>query len=143
MTNGIKLVYDVYDKLPFKKNIIFALQQFLAVIAATILVPVLVNSATSTEYLNQASALVGAGMGTIVYLLFTRFKSPVFLGSSFAFIPALIGAVSFGYFGIIMGAIMAGLVYVLLAAIIWKCGTDWVDKYMPPIIIGPTVALIG
>ena len=82
-TTGIKLVYDVYDKLPFKKNIIFALQQFLAVIAATILVPVLVNSATSTEYLNQASALVGAGMGTIVYLLFTRFKSPVFLGCPF------------------------------------------------------------
>ena len=140
---GVKLVYDVNDRPPFKKNIIFALQQFLAVIAATILVPVLVNSETGTEYLNQASALVGAGAGTIVYLLFTRFRSPVFLGSSFAFIPALIGAVSFGYFGIIMGAVMAGLVYVLLAAIIWKCGTDWVDKYMPPIIIGPTVALIG
>lgn len=140
---GVKLVYDVRDKPPLKKNIIFAIQQFLAIIAATILVPVLVNSATETEYLNQASALVGAGAGTIVYLLFTRFKSPVFLGSSFAFIPALIGAVSFGYFGIIMGAVMAGLVYVLLAAIIWKCGTDWVDKYMPPIIIGPTVALIG
>ncbi len=140
---GVKLVYDVRDKPPLKKNIIFAIQQFLAIIAATILVPVLVNSATGTEYLNQASALVGAGAGTIVYLLFTRFKSPVFLGSSFAFIPALIGAVSFGYFGIIMGAVMAGLVYVLLAAIIWKCGTDWVDKYMPPIIIGPTVALIG
>lgn len=140
---GVKLVYDVRDKPTLKKNIIFAIQQFLAIIAATILVPVLVNSATGTEYLNQASALVGAGAGTIVYLLFTRFKSPVFLGSSFAFIPALIGAVSFGYFGIIMGAVMAGLVYVLLAAIIWKCGTDWVDKYMPPIIIGPTVALIG
>lgn len=141
--SGVKLVYDVKDKPPFKKNIIFAIQQFLAIIAATILVPVIVNSATGTEYLNQASALVGAGAGTIVYLLFTRFKSPVFLGSSFAFIPALEGAVMFGYFGIIVGAIMAGLVYVLIAAIIWKSGTDWVDKYMPPIIIGPTVALIG
>ena len=142
-SSGIKLVYDVEDKPPMSKNIIFALQQFLAIIAATILVPVLVNSATGTEYLNQASALVGAGAGTIVYLLFTRFKSPVFLGSSFAFIPALIGGTAFGYFGIIIGAILAGLVYVLLALIIWKCGTEWVDKYMPPIIIGPTVALIG
>ena len=104
------LVYDVEDRPPVGKNIIFALQQFLAIIAATILVPAIVNSNSGTMYLSQSAALIGAGAGTLVYLLFTRMKSPVFLGSSFAFIPALIGAVVFGYFGIIIGAVLAGLV---------------------------------
>ena len=141
--NNRNLVYDVEDRPPFVKNIIFALQQFLAIIAATILVPAIVNGSTGTEYLSQSAALIGAGAGTLVYLAFTKFKSPVFLGSSFAFIPALCGAVVFGYFGIIVGAILAGLVYVLFSIMIKLWGTGWVDKYLPPIIIGPTVALIG
>ena len=137
------LVYDVEDRPPIGKNIVFALQQFLAIIAATILVPAIVNGATGTTYLSQSAALIGAGAGTLVYLGFTRMKSPVFLGSSFAFIPALCGAVVFGYFGIIVGAVLAGLVYVLFSVMIKLWGTAWVDKYLPPIIIGPTVALIG
>ena len=142
MTNK-NLVYDVEDRPPVGKNIVFALQQFLAIIAATILVPAIVNGNTGTTYLSQSAALIGAGAGTLVYLAFTRMKSPVFLGSSFAFIPALCGAVVFGYFGIIVGAVLAGLVYVLLSIMIKLWGTDWVDKFLPPIIIGPTVALIG
>ena len=76
----MKLVYNVNEKPSFGKNLVFAFQQLLAIIAATVLVPVLVDP--NGAYLSQASALIGAGVGTIVYLLFTRFKSPVFLGSS-------------------------------------------------------------
>ncbi len=141
----MKLIYDVEDKPVFKKNIVYALQQVLAIIAATILVPILVNLnwEGETKLLSQSAALFGAGAGTLVYILFTRRKSPVFLGSSFAFIGPLIGACTFGYFGILLGAVVAGLVYVAIAIVIHFVGTNWVDKLLPPVIIGPTVALIG
>ena len=141
--NKTNLIYGINDKVPFWKNLLFAFQQFLAIIAATILVPVLVNANSGTQLLNPASALVGAGFGTLVYLLFTKFKSPVFLGSSFAFIPALSAAAVFGYFGIFLGAVIAGGVYALLALVVKLFGTKWISKLMPPVIIGPTVALIG
>ena len=137
----MKLVYNVNEKPSFGKNLVFAFQQLLAIIAATVLVPVLVDP--NGAYLSQASALIGAGVGTIVYLLFTRFKSPVFLGSSFAFITPLVTGVLYGYCGVILGAIFAGLVYVIIALIIKFVGSDWITKLMPPVIIGPTVALIG
>ncbi len=137
----MKLTYNVNEKAPFGKNLLYAFQQLLAILAATVLVPVLVDS--NGTYLSQASALIGAGVGTIVYLLFTKFKSPVFLGSSFAFIGPLFTGVAFGYLGIILGAVFAGLVYVIIALIIKFAGTKWITKLMPPVIIGPTVALIG
>ena len=115
-----------------------ALQQLLAIMAATIAVPVAIGLPTQVP-----SAILGAGVGTIVYLLFTRFKSPVFLGSSFAFISSLITATAFGYLGILVGSIFAGLVYVVIAIVIHFAGTKWVSKLMPPVVIGPTVALIG
>ncbi len=139
----MKLVYDVHDRPPFAKNLLYALQQFLAIIAATVLVPTLVNAGSGKQLLNAGAALVGAGVGTIVYLLFTKFKSPVFLGSSFAFIAPLTAAAAFGYWGIILGALIAGLVYVAIAVVVHFVGTKWIDKLMPPIIIGPVVALIG
>lgn len=139
------MIYQTYERPPFGKNILFSLQQFLSIIAATMLVPIIVAGANSLGaiYLSQSAALLGAGVGTIVYLLFTRFKSPVFLGSSFAFITPLVTAVSFGYFGVMLGAIFAGSVYIIIALIVKFVGTKWIDKLMPPIIIGPTVALIG
>lgn len=137
------LIYDVHEKVPFGKNLLFAFQQVLAILAATVLVPLLVNLDGKTNIMSQASALIGAGVGTIVYILFTKLKSPVFLGSSFAFIPPLITGVAYGYCGIILGSIFAGLVYVILALIIKKVGAGWINKLMPPVIIGPTVALIG
>ena len=137
----MKLTYKVNEKAPFGKNLVYAFQQLLAILAATVLVPVLVNP--TGEYLSQASALIGAGVGTLVYLLFTKFKSPVFLGSSFAFISPLFVGVAFGYLGIILGAVFAGLVYVIIALVIAKVGAGWIKKLMPPVIIGPTVALIG
>ena len=87
--------------------------------------------------------ILGAGLGTIVYLLFTRFKSPVVISSSFAFLGALSNAVAFGYMGILLGGLFAGAVYVVIALIVKFVGTRWVEKLMPPVIIGPTVALIG
>lgn len=138
------LIYDVTDRPSFGQLIIFALQQLLAIMAATIVVPVIVNSSGAVNLeMNPAAALFGAGVGTLVYILFTRAKSPVFLGSSFAFLSAMCSATAFGYFGIIVGAVLAGLVYVVIALVVKAVGTKWVSKLMPPVIIGPTVALIG
>ena len=135
---AVNLVYDINDKPPFGKLLVLALQQLLAIMAATIAVPVAIGLPTQVP-----SAILGAGVGTLVYLLFTRFKSPVFLGSSFAFISSLIAATSFGYLGILVGAAFAGMVYVIIAIAIHFAGTKWVSKLMPPVVIGPTVALIG
>ncbi len=138
----MKLVYNIADKPPIKKNLIYAFQQLLAIMAATLLVPILVDG-TGT-YMSQPAALCGAGFGTLFYLFIaTRKKSPVFLGSSFAFISPLAGAVAFGFLGIFLGAVFAGLVYVIIALIIKKTGSAWVNKLLPPVVIGPTVALIG
>ena len=132
------LIYDIHDKPKFSKMLIFALQQLLAILAATIAVPTIIGLPTQIP-----AAIFGAGVGTLVYQLFTRFKSPVFLGSSFAFLNSLGVAVAYGYCGIVLGSIVAGLVYVVIAIIVKAVGTAWVGKLLPPIIIGPTVALIG
>ena len=140
----MKLVYGVNDRPKPLQVIVFALQQLLAILAATIAVPAIVGNGMS-----QSAALFGAGAGTIVYLLFTKFKSPVFLGSSFAFISSMCAAfaggvsASAGYLGIIMGAVLAGLVYVIIAVVIKFCGVKWIEKLMPAVVIGPTVAIIG
>lgn len=134
----MKMIYNVEDKPKFSKLLVFAFQQVLAILAATMLVPVIVGLDV-----NISAAILGAGVGTLVYLLFTKFKSPVCISSSFAFLSPLATAITFGYCGIMVGAILAGLVYVILAIIIKFAGTKWVSKLMPPVIIGPTVALIG
>ena len=133
-----KLIFEVDGKPSFGKLLIFALQQVLAVLAATILVPTIIGLPVQIP-----AAILGAGVGTLVYLLFTRFKSPVIISSSFAFLGALSNAIAFGYLGIMLGALFAGLVYVVIAIIVKFVGTEWVNKLMPPVIIGPTVALIG
>lgn len=140
----MQLIYGVKDKPKFGQVIVFALQQLLAILAATIAVPTIIGHGMS-----QSAALFGAGVGTIVYLLFTKFRSPVFLGSSFAFLgsmgTAFAGAVSAaaGYAGLVIGAAFAGLVYVVIAIIVKLCGVAWIDKVMPAVVIGPTVAIIG
>ena len=133
-----KLIFEVNGKPSFGKLIIFAFQQVLAVLAATIAVPTIIGLPVQIP-----AAILGAGLGTIVYLLFTRFKSPVVISSSFAFLGALTNAVAFGYMGILLGGLFAGLVYVVIAIIVKLVGTRWIEKLMPPVIIGPTVALIG
>lgn len=140
----MKLTYNIQDKPKFGSLLVFAFQQLLAILAATIAVPAIVGNGMS-----QSAALFGAGVGTIVYLLFTKFKSPVFLGSSFAFLgsmfAAFAGAVSAeaGFAGLIIGAIFAGLVYVVIAIVVKFAGVKWINKLMPAVVIGPTVSIIG
>ncbi len=142
--NYMKLIYNVNDKPAPGQLVVFAFQQVLAIMAATIAVPMIIGHGMST-----AAAIFGAGMGTFIYVFFTNHKSPVFLGSSFAFIgsmnAAFAGAVSAqaGYVGLLFGALCAGLVYVVLSVVIKSVGVDWVNKLMPPVVIGPTVAIIG
>lgn len=138
------LVYDIHDKPQFSKMLVFAFQQLLAIMAATIAVPAIVGNGMSIS-----AALFGAGIGTLVYQLFTKFRSPVFLGSSFAFIGSMSAAfagsisMSLGYLGLLIGAAFAGLVYVIIAAVVKFVGVAWINKLMPAAVIGPTVALIG
>ncbi len=140
----MKLVFGVKDKPKFGQLIVFAFQQLLAIMAATIAVPAIIGNGMSAS-----AALFGAGVGTLVYQLFTKFKSPVFLGSSFAFIGSMLAAfagatsMSLGYLGLLIGVAFAGLVYVLIAVVVKFAGVKWINKLMPPVVIGPTVALIG
>ena len=140
----MNLVYGVKDKPKFSQMLIFAFQQVLAILAATIAVPSIIGNGMS-----QSAALFGAGVGTLVYQLFTRRNSPVFLGSSFAFIGSMFAAfggaasTAAGYAGLILGAGFAGLVYVVIALVVKAVGVNWINKLMPPVVIGPTVAIIG
>lgn len=140
----MKLIYGVKDRPSIPRTLLFALQQLLAILAATIAVPMIIGNGMS-----PSAALFGAGIGTIVYLLFTKFKSPVFLGSSFAFLGSMAAAfaggvtASLGYLGLIIGAVFAGLVYVVIAVIVKFAGVKWINKIMPAVVIGPTVAIIG
>ncbi|MBQ8921690.1 MAG: uracil-xanthine permease [Oscillospiraceae bacterium] len=140
----MKLTYDIADKPKGGQLVVFALQQMLAILAATIAVPMIIGNG-----LTPAAAMFGAGVGTIVYWLFTKRKSPVFLGSSFAFLgsmaSAFAGGVSMqlGMLGLVLGAALAGLVYVVIALVIKAVGVEWLNRLMPPVVIGPTVAIIG
>ena len=140
----MNLIYDIHDRPKFGQMLVFAFQRVLAILAATIAVPAIIGNGMS-----QAAALFGAGVGTLVYQLFTKFRSPVFLGSSFAFLgsmgAAFAGAVSgaAGFAGILLGAVFAGLVYVVIALVVKAAGVKWINKLMPPAVIGPTVAIIG
>ena len=140
----MNLIYGINDRPKFAQLLVFAFQQVLAILAATILVPAIIGNGMS-----QSAALFGAGVGTIVYQLFTKFKSPVYLGSSFAFIGSMFAAfggaasAAAGYAGLLIGAIFAGLVYVVIAIVVKLVGVNWINKLMPPVVIGPTVALIG
>ena len=145
----MKMVYNIEDKPKFPQMIVFAFQQLLAIMAATIAVPTIINQEMGTD-MSVSAALFGAGVGTIIYQLFTKFKSPVFLGSSFAFIGSMCAAfagagsyMALGYLGLILGALFAGLVYVIIALVVKFVGVNWINKLMPKQVIGPTVALIG
>lgn len=140
----MNLIFNIKDRPSLLKTFLFAVQQLLAIMAATIAVPAIVGHG-----LTASAALFGAGVGTFIYLLFTKSSSPVFLGSSFAFIGSMqsafagAAAISIGYWGLIIGAIMAGLVYVVIAILVKFFGVKWIDRIMPPVIIGPVVSIIG
>ena len=147
----MKLIYQPQDRPKTGHLIAFAIQQLLAIMAATIAVPMIISGTYGfgDVTMSTSAALFGAGIGSIVYLLFTNFRSPVFLGSSFAFLgsmsAAFAGAVSMqmGYLGLLLGACFAGLVYVVIALLVKAVGVEWINRLMPPVVIGPTVAIIG
>lgn len=144
-----KLAYDVNEMPPVGKSIILALQHVFAMFGATVLVPILVNAGIASagvegEALSIAVALVTAGLGTLIYILCTRAKSPVFLGSSFAFIaPVTAAYIAGGLGGALTGIMVIGLIYFIVSVIIRFAGKGWVDKILPPIVIGPMIMIIG
>ena len=139
-----KMLYDVNEKPPIAKWIILALQHVFAMFGATILVPILVNTAAGEVVLTIPVALVTSGIGTLIYILCTKGKSPVYLGSSFAFIAPLAAAfVKGGISGAMTGVMVVGLIYVVFAIIIKFAGKNWLDKLLPPVVIGPMIMIIG
>lgn len=139
-----RLLYDTHEKPPIATWIILALQHVFAMFGATILVPLLVNQAAGTTVLTIPVALVMSGIGTLIYILCTKGKSPVYLGSSFAFIaPITLAFAKDGISGYATGIIGVGIVYILFAILIKIFGKNWIDKLLPPVVIGPMIMIIG
>ena len=139
-----KMTYDIEEMPPLGKSIVLALQHLFAMFGATILVPILVNAAAGSEVLTVPVALVASGIGTLIYILCTKGKSPVYLGSSFAFIvPVAAAYTKAGIGGAMTGIMAVGLLYVVVAIIIKLVGKDWLEKLLPPIVIGPMIMIIG
>ena len=146
MENESKLVLDVNENpKKIKDWILFAIQHILAMLVACITVPFLTG-------LPVAPTLISAGIGTLCYILFTKKKSPVFLSSSFAYLAPMSSALAVGligeqtgnnYLALILGMLMVGVVYCLVALIIKFVGTNWLNKLLPPIVVGPIIMVIG
>lgn len=137
--NQRPLLLDVHEKPPVLKGILLSFQHVFAMFGATILVPLILGMPVSV-------ALFASGIGTLIYQIATKAKIPVYLGSSFAYITAM--AVAIDQMGgdisaAQTGVIMVGFVYVITAAIIKIIGTKWIDKLLPPIVIGPMIMVIG
>ena len=138
------LILDVDEKPSMGKWIVLSLQHVFAMFGATILVPILVNNAAGEQVLSIPVTLVASGIGTLLYQLCTKSKSPVYLGSSFAFItPMILAFAKGGKGGVFTGIMAVGLAYILIALIIKIVGTKWLEKLLPPIIIGPMIMIIG
>jgi len=134
-----KMIYSVEDKPKWSYSIGGAFQHLLSIVAATILVPIIIGLPEQIS-----AALLGCGLGSLAYQLITKRKSPVIISSNFAFIGSLTMAYQgYGYLGILLGGLFTGIVYVGLSILIRFVGTKWINKWFPPIIIGPVVALIG
>ena len=139
-----KLLYDTNEKPPVGKWIILAIQHVFAMFGATILVPILVNKIANAEVLTIPVALVASGIGTLIYILCTKGKSPVYLGSSFAYItPIALAYERGGASGFVTGIVGVGIVYILFALLIKIFGKNWVNKLLPPIVVGPMIMIIG
>lgn len=139
-----KMILDVNEKPQIAKWIVLAFQHVFAMFGATVLVPLLVNAAAGTEVLSTGVTLLASGIGTLIYILCTRGKSPVYLGSSFAFISPLIAAYALGGIsGAMTGIMIVGLIYVIVATIIHFTGKKWINKLLPPVVIGPMIMIIG
>ena len=135
-----EMLYGINDKLPRQRLIVAALQQVIACFVATILIPQICG-------VPIAPAMVGAGLGTIIYQLFTRGQSPMFISSSGAFVAAVMGALALGtapnFTAVAIGGIIVGIIYCAVGVAINHFGTSWVNELLPPVVIGPVVAVIG
>lgn len=139
-----RMLYDVHEQPPLGQWIILAIQHVFAMFGATILVPILVNSAAGETVLTIPVALVTSGVGTLIYVFCTRKKSPVYLGSSFAFIAPIAAAYALGgTAGAMTGVVVVGLIYVVTAVIVGMIGKGWIDRLLPPIVVGPMIMIIG
>ena len=139
-----KMTYDVDEMPPLGKAIVLALQHVFAMFGATILVPILVNSAAGETVLTIPVALISSGIGTLIYIICTKGKSPVYLGSSFAFItPVAAAFLKGGIGGAMTGIMVVGLIYIIISFIIKLVGKEWLNKLLPPIVIGPMIMIIG
>jgi len=139
-----KMIYDINEMPPIGESIILAFQHLFAMFGATILVPILVNAAAGEEVLTIPVALVASGIGTLIYILCTKGRSPVYLGSSFAFIvPVAAAYTKAGIAGAMTGIMGVGLVYIIVALIIKLVGKEWLEKLLPPVVIGPMIMVIG
>ena len=139
-----KMIYDVGEMPPMGKAFILAIQHLFAMFGATVLVPILVNEAAGAEVLSIPVALVASGIGTLIYILCTKGKSPVYLGSSFAFItPVAAAYLKGGIAGAMTGIMAVGLLYVVIAIVIKYAGKKWLEDLLPPVVIGPMIMIIG
>lgn len=130
-------ILDVYEKPEFGQGVLLSLQHMFAMFGSTVLVPILIG-------INPSIALLSSGIGTLVHMLLTHFKIPAYLGSSFAFVATMQALMKAdGYPAVAQGAIASGLVYVVVAIIISKIGSGWVNKVLPPIVVGPIIIVIG
>ena len=151
-----KLIYDVNERPPIGKLLLLSFQHVFAMFGSTILVPILVNGLIREMIKNQTGidkpieimsigiALFASGIGTLIYILCTKGKSPVYLGSSFAFItPLALVYMTDGISGIASGTIATGLVYIIFAILIKIFGKKWIEKLLPPVVVGPMIIIIG
>lgn len=139
MSQRVEMILDVNEKPKPTQWILLSFQHVFAMFGATILVPVLTGFPISV-------ALFASGIGTIIYSCITRFQVPVYLGSSFAYISAVqiaVAAMSGDISAAQTGLILIGLVYVVVSILVRFIGKDWIDKLLPPIVIGPMIAVIG
>lgn len=131
------VVLDVDERPEFGQWVGLSLQHMFSMFGSTVLVPILVG-------LNPGIALFSSGVGTLMYLLITRHKIPAYMGSSFSFIVPMMALMkSTGYPGIAQGTIAVGCVYLLVSLIVTMIGSGWIDRVLPPIVVGPIVMVIG
>lgn len=132
------------DKPTTLRWILLAIQHVCAMFGATILVPIVVNTTAGADILSIPVALVSSGIGTIIYLICTRNRSPVYLGSSFAFIAPMVAGYAIGGTGSVFTALMiVGIVYIIISLIIRMTGPGWINKLLPPVVVGPMIMVIG
>ncbi|MBC2319542.1 solute carrier family 23 protein [Listeria booriae] len=139
-SNYVKPVLDIHERPTWNKWIVLSIQHLFTMFGSTIFVPTI-------THLNPSVALISSGLGTLAYLIITRGKIPAYLGSSFAFIAPitmLLAAKSGGGPGAVMvGTFSVGVVYAIVALIVYYVGVEWIQKVLPPIVVGPVIMVIG